>query len=32
MGLRRAPRLWRGLVCGWLLAVCGFIATLRLLG
>ncbi|MBI5268322.1 MAG: cytochrome C oxidase subunit IV family protein [Burkholderiales bacterium] len=31
MGLRGAPRLWRWLVRGWLLAVCGFIATLRLL-
>lgn len=32
MGLRQAPRLWRRLLLGWLLAVCGLIGALHLLG
>lgn len=32
MGLRRAPRLWRRLVLGWLATVCLFIAAMRLWG
>jgi cytochrome c oxidase subunit 4 len=30
MGLRRAPPLWRCLLLGWLVAVCGLIGALHL--